>query len=1084
MFQDANKLVVFGSQLVGVLIVIIGLTTQQAKLRTPRPPTTTPGIIVDNAEPSFFARLWDDPLEMPARQPPKTESPSPNPSTVSTASTSSASDSPAPAHSSSPVPSPTATKSPDRTSKSSHPCSPSISSILTPSPGPPSPTPAPASPAPTPTPAPASPVPTLTSQTTATASPTSPEASPDPDNLVIWNVLDASPVAEIRERRLRIRYASVSAVLTAGYLPLRESRLTRLVDKDSVVLTEKGPMEKLIGSFETFGFTDKSAARFERTVTFVWTAEEPLEKTVNRVKAQVADANKKTSKAKPPTAKEPKIYVLHHGSSEDRVNYAAASGKWPYDTFFMQATISPTQLGNEPESWRSQGITTDDLLVDALLKELSVRIPALNRAACSHDDPPRIVVITESDTGYSQAIYKELEKKFRDKANLEFFSYLRGLDGRSENVATTPETSKQASYDTADLILQGWGIVEKSSGTPQFDYLRRLALHLRATTKKWNGREVAAVGVLGTDIYDKILVLQAVRRALPSAIFFTTDLDAVYLEQDYQSVTRNLVVASADSLSTDSPNVSKKLPPMRDSYQTVLAKKVRDLLPQPTSTPGQTPTPTRAQVFEIALGRSIALDASSGAGSCILRYLSHPWANGPIFALALLNAFLILGAVFTRDANSTNAPMEHWARAIVHLQIFAASAGIVWLIILYVFAAENEQWLGEPLALGVSIWPSVMIRLLAFLVAILLLRLASRSLVMKSKEVRGWEELKKLPSLNNQTRPARDLAKRFYHSVEQTCGRLFDNVVLEKATASPEQPFEIHLTTFFGSNNPRVWWRDPRLWRLIKYSAIYFAISACLFWIWPPSVPGRGAGALLIEKIVLALGVTLYIVHLIFCLDLHIGAFRFIRAFQSSYDSKSWPETATKFGINGKSMLEATSVLTEIIGKTLLYPLTVLILIILSRLRNFDNWVMTPSLTITFSLGAVLLVTASLVLWLEGSRMKKKILAKHRKAYEEDVRAAAAAQLRAEDSNPKEGVPAAVTDAAAKDAAVKDATLAKEKREAAQKVFDKEKADLDAINDGVFAAWYNQPIFAALLSAAAVFGSLSVAGPIARLFLS
>ena len=92
-------------------------------------------------------------------------------------------------------------------------------------------------------------------------------------------------------------------------------------------------------------------------------------------------------------------------------------------------------------------------------------------------------------------------------------------------------------------------------------------------------QNVVAVGILGSDIYDKMLVLQAVRPRLSSAIFFTTDLDALYLEREMQPFTRNLVVASADDLdaneSGDKPTNSWKLPPMRDSYQTVLVNKVR-----------------------------------------------------------------------------------------------------------------------------------------------------------------------------------------------------------------------------------------------------------------------------------------------------------------------------------------------------------------------------------------------------------------------------------------------------------------------------------------------------------------------------
>ena len=51
--------------------------------------------------------------------------------------------------------------------------------------------------------------------------------APEP-GIVLWNILDGRPLPEVKERRLRIRYAIVSALVTAGYLPLRDSNLSRL----------------------------------------------------------------------------------------------------------------------------------------------------------------------------------------------------------------------------------------------------------------------------------------------------------------------------------------------------------------------------------------------------------------------------------------------------------------------------------------------------------------------------------------------------------------------------------------------------------------------------------------------------------------------------------------------------------------------------------------------------------------------------------------------------------------------------------------------------------------------------------------
>ena len=82
------------------------------------------------------------------------------------------------------------------------------------------------------------------------------------------------------------------------------------------------------------------------------------------------------------------------------------------------------------------------------------------------------------------------------------------------------------------------------------------------------GNRVGAVGVLGTDPYDKLLVMQALHPALPEAIFFTTDLDAVYLHPtEVKRGTKNLVVASAFGLALDETWQGSILP-FRDSYQT------------------------------------------------------------------------------------------------------------------------------------------------------------------------------------------------------------------------------------------------------------------------------------------------------------------------------------------------------------------------------------------------------------------------------------------------------------------------------------------------------------------------------------
>ena len=63
----------------------------------------------------------------------------------------------------------------------------------------------------------------------------------------------------------------------------------------------------------------------------------------------------------------------------------------------------------------------------------------------------------------------------------------------------------------------------RAEGQSQFDYLQRLGDRVRqldAQLRLQGDRGIEAVGVLGSDLYDKLLVLQALRPLLPEARFF------------------------------------------------------------------------------------------------------------------------------------------------------------------------------------------------------------------------------------------------------------------------------------------------------------------------------------------------------------------------------------------------------------------------------------------------------------------------------------------------------------------------------------------------------------------------------------
>ena len=164
---------------------------------------------------------------------------------------------------------------------------------------------------------------------------------------------------------------------------------------------------------------------------------------------------------------------------------------------------------------------------------------------------------------------------------LHRYEYLRGLDGQMPNVAGldsgngTKDSDNEPNKDSKDSKDSSKNrpdpsAKDRAEGQGQYDYLRRLGDRIQqqdAELRSRDQRGIEAVGVLGSDVYDKLLVLQALRPLLPDAWFFTTDLDALLLHPDGQNRTRNLLVASGFGLQLR-PDIQGEIPPFRSNYET------------------------------------------------------------------------------------------------------------------------------------------------------------------------------------------------------------------------------------------------------------------------------------------------------------------------------------------------------------------------------------------------------------------------------------------------------------------------------------------------------------------------------------
>lgn len=241
-------------------------------------------------------------------------------------------------------------------------------------------------------------------------------------------------------------------------------------------------------------------------------------------------------------------------------------------------------------------IGTDDALIERLVGELLLRIPKTH--------PRRLVLVAERDSLYSQALVAVLQKQVKQAAPhlaMEVVYFFRGLDGVTTRDAGRDSADKSAAksgsgagYDSSGA---GQARLEWPESRDQLDYLRRLAQSLKesegelgsdgkgltndsamganvADVATGANRAIGAIGILGNDVHDKLLVLQALHDTFSDKVFFTTDMDARYLHPRVRAFTRNLIVASSLPLEFYAPQVAGQLnlqagtPPLRDVYQT------------------------------------------------------------------------------------------------------------------------------------------------------------------------------------------------------------------------------------------------------------------------------------------------------------------------------------------------------------------------------------------------------------------------------------------------------------------------------------------------------------------------------------
>ena len=297
--------------------------------------------------------------------------------------------------------------------------------------------------------------------------------------------------------------------------------------------------------------------------------------------------------------------------------------------------------------------TTDSQLACEVMQELALRRVDLT------DKQKHLVLIAESDTFYARVLSltyaAELavrQTNASDRAdfvysyisgtngaktmptNFHAFSYFRGLDGQTVGNENGVKGSKSDNENTKARLtsveeLRNWSPdANKAEGQPQFDYLARLGEQLRRLEESLHREEsghIEAIGIVGSDVYDTLLILQALRHQFPEALFFTTDLDARFCHPHERDWARNLIVVSGYGLRLH-PGLQGETAPFRDSTQTAqFAAALAALGNTSLMTAGRAAIPPRR--FEI--GNRAAVDLST---SNLLLASTNLWLHPSLLA--------------------------------------------------------------------------------------------------------------------------------------------------------------------------------------------------------------------------------------------------------------------------------------------------------------------------------------------------------------------------------------------------------------------------------------------------------------------
>lgn len=635
----------------------------------------------------------------------------------------------------------------------------------------------------------------------------------------------------------------------------------------------------------------------------------------------------------------------------------------------------------------------DDELAESLLKEI-------DRRGVNLGSGHEVALIAESDTAYARRLTRTFCEQLRIKdAQCETlrYSYLRGLDGEGASKSGRPnDREKNHAQDASQSLNEAIerirpASLDQSWGDDQIDYLRRIAsnidLHDRQLRAEWPPRSIRAIGLLGNDVYDKILILRALRESFPETIFFTTDLDARFTDGGAQNgSTRNLVVASSYGLEL-APECQHSIPSFRDTYQTSYFLATQTAMGGACRIEAGAMEQWKPKLFEIGRTQAVLLSegnetpAAAACGddqrrdqaSCTTPPTPRSWLTAyRLTALIVLVAVIGWSARFV-DASLTGIrsrrpeipPVGTLFQLFIDALAMASLFLVLYLCARHIGAEEPLSWFE-----GVSIWPTEFIRFAALLLTCYFLCGEDvHDDLRQTLQEAGLASALRPPSGPDSRNSLRLLSARFLRCRPSASDAgvlgaiLLGFLVVQYLERLPFQ-WRPYFALFAALLPLGAWWLVNRLSdrsevgppratfeqnRMLLYTSILAAAAVTTIVVFGvPVVPYRGAASKFIDCVILSLLILMFLS----LLGRVIEASRTVNFWLHQLISDANRQPATVWS----DRIKAIGTVTQYVRSMIFHPFIIAALLTVARSPVFDNWSMPLGLVLVLLVSFVLLL--------------------------------------------------------------------------------------------------------------------------------